>query len=151
MNEQQQLAIFAVQAAAEACRTDPAISAKGAYQECISSIAEAEKYLIDAIEGRIIGDSPNPAFKHFDMATAKLVLLSVEFSEVFDRLMANICLGQPLASYTGFVATFCFMRALSDDHDYVLSRDDSDSAVIEIVDGCLLGPASLHAYLSRLI
>lgn len=150
MSDQKPLAILAVQAAAEACRSDPAIYEKGAYLECMKIIAEAEKYLVDAIEGRIIGDTPNPVFKHFDMATTKLVLLSVEFSEVFDRLMINFCLGQPFASYVGFVATSCFLRALSDDHDYVLARD-GDNEVIVIADGYLLGPASLHSYLSRLI
>lgn len=150
MNEQQQLAILAVRAAAEACRSDPAIYEKGAYLECIKIIAEEEQYLIDAIEGRIIGDTPNAFFKHFDLAATKLVLLSVEFSQVFDRLMINLCLGQPFASYVGFVATSCLFRALSDDHDYVLRHED-DNAVIVIADGYLLGPASLHSYLSRLI
>lgn len=150
MNEQQQLAIFAVKAAAEACRSDPAIYEKGAYQVCISVIAEAEKYLIDAIEGRIIGETTNRTYKNFDMAAAKLVLLSVEFGEIFDRLMVNICLGQPFASYTGFVATSCFFRALSDDHDYVLA-ENGEHPVIVIEDGYLLGPASLHSFLSRLV
>jgi hypothetical protein len=150
MNDQQQLAILAVRAAAEACRSDPAIYEKGAYLECMKIIAEEEKYLVDAIEGRIIGDTPNPTFKHFDMAATKLVLLSAEFSEVFDRLMINLCLGQPFTSYVGFVATSCLFRALSDDHDYVLARD-GDNEVIVIADGYLLGPASLHTYLSRLI
>lgn len=150
MNDQQQLAILAVRAAAEACRSDPAIYEKGAYLECMKIIAEAERYLVDAIEGRIIGDTPNPVFKHFDMAATKLVLLSAEFSKLFDQLMANICLGQPFASYVGFVATSCFFRALSDDHDYVLDQS-SDNAVIVVADGYLLGPASLHAYLSHLI
>jgi hypothetical protein len=150
MNDQQQLAILTVKAAAEACRSDPAIYEKGAYQECMKYIAEAETYLIDAIEGRIIGETTNRTYQHFDMAVAKLVLLSEEFSEVFDRLMINLCLGQPFASYVGFVATSCFFRALSDDHDYVLDQS-GDNAVIVVADGYLLGPASLHAYLSRLI
>lgn len=150
MDEQKQLALLAVQAAAEACRTDLKIYENGAYQDCIQAIADAERYLIDAIEGRVIGETPNPAYKNFDLAVTKLVLLSVEFSEVYDLLMANICDGKPLSCYSGFVAIHWFFRLLSDDHSFVLV-EDGDKAVIEIRDGYLIGPASFHSYLSKII
>lgn len=150
MQEQKQLALLAVQAAVDACRVDPQIFEKGAYQHAMDAIADAERFLVDAIEGRVIGATTNRTYKNFDLAVTKLVLLSVEYGGIFDLLMSRICDGKPLTSYAGLTAVHCFLRCLTDDHDYILNQS-GEHAVIEVGDGYLLGPASLHAYLSHLI
>lgn len=150
MSEQKQLAILALQAAVDDCKADPRIFEKGAYQHSMEAIEAAERFLIDSIEGRIIGSTTNDSYKNFDLAVTKLVLLSVEYSDLFDRLMANICHGHPLTSYVGLTGVHYFLRCLTDDHDYILNQN-GEHAVIEIGDGYLMGPASLHAYLSHLV
>lgn len=150
MNEQKQLALIAVQIAAQACRVDPKIYEKGLYDESITAINKAERYFIDAIEGRILSDAVNERYMHFDLATAKLVMLSVEFSDVYDTLMSNICDYHPFDSYIGFISIHGFLRALTDDHSYVLDREGS-SDIIVIEDGYLLAPAPLYQYLSHLV
>lgn len=150
MSEQKQLALVAVQIAAEDCRVDPKIYEKGLYEESIKAINEAEQYFIDAIEGRILANVANGSYKNFDQATAKLVILSVEFSEIFDALMANICDYKPFNSYIGFTCVQTFLRVLTDDHSYVLDRE-GDEAIIVIEDGYLLSPSTLHDYLSHLV
>lgn len=150
MDDQKQLAGLAVQAAADACRADHAAFKKGSYLESMTAIENAERYLLDAIAGRIIGDCPNEAYRNFDLAVTKLILLSVEFPELYDALMANVSDGKPFASYAGFISIHWFFRLLSDDHSFVLS-ESADMAAIEIMEGHLIGPASFHSYLSKII
>lgn len=150
MEGQKQLAANAIKAAAVACRSDPEAFKNGSYQESMKAIDDAERYLLDAIDGRIIGDCPNPAFRNFDLAVAKLALLSVEFGALFDALMINICEGHPFSSYKGFIAIHWFFRMLSDDHSFDLV-ESYDGAVIKIEDGNQIGPAAFHSYLSKLV
>lgn len=150
MDDQKQLARLAIQAAADASRADSDCLLKGAYADSMQAIADAERYLLDAIDGLVIAESPNEAYRNFDLALTKFVLLSVELTELYDALMANVCDGKPFTSYAGFIAIHWFFRLLSDDHSFVLV-EDGDKAVIEIMDGYLLGPASFHSYLSKII
>ena len=149
MKDQKALAYLAVKAAADACRADPESFRKGAYLDSMKAIEDAESYFIKAIEGSPI-EVPNEAYRKFDLAVTKLVLLSVEYPELYHSLMVNVCHGKPFSSYAGFIATHWFFRLLSDDHDFVLV-EDADKAVIEISDGHLVGPASLHSFLSKII
>lgn len=150
MISQKYQAINAIGAAANACANDPQVFEKGAYEESMHAITDAEAFFVDAIEGRILGKTPNPSYMHFDMAVAKLVLLFVECPVLYAQLMANICNGKPLTSYAGFISAHAFLKALTDDHGYVLEQK-GDSAVITLTDGYLMGPASLYTFLSRLI
>lgn len=150
MSDQKELAILAIQEAAEASRVDPKIFEKGDHRDRLALVNESEKFLIDAVQGRILENAQNDRYKNFDLATAKLVVLSVEYPEVFENLTGIICDRHPLKSYVGFISIYVFLRTLCDDHSYVLDREGSEPIIV-IEDGYLLCPAELHSYLSHLV